>query len=95
MKKDRCNRKRRPRNRPRKKRDKSKKIRAWYSSYRERCKENGDLPHPMRVWAALELDKAEPGSGRAREFARHLGNDYLRTDANREAVGEPRLHESG
>jgi len=50
----------------RKKRRMPKKVRAWYTTYRDRCQERKELPLPFRVWAAIEVDKFDPASARAK-----------------------------
>jgi hypothetical protein len=56
---------------PRSKRPRiSKRVRRWYSVYREQCANQGTHPYPLAIWAALESER-HAGTARGRELSRY------------------------
>ena len=50
----------------------SKKVRAWYSVYREQKEAIGEDPYPLKIWAAFEAERLE-GTAKGKELARFVG----------------------
>ena len=58
-----------------KKKRRPKKIRAWYSSYKERCRALEKEPWEIQVWAAVEAERST--GARRKELARFLTGSGL------------------